>query len=181
MKELSFLMFLIAFAAISIAFLSRVFRLNPSKQAFFYIPDTSRFNIIWGFVFYTAYGLIIAKTAWLRWGFVALIALLMTYLVYLYALKSFLSGHYSPIASLLSKIVNFKLDAQKKLDKQLGDVKYSPEKALKIMGLAPFALQRPELLQKRLTMLKNLQSSMTVKHSYLAEIIKNLSSAFGIK
>ena len=180
MKELSFLMFLIALTAILVSFLSRLFRLNPARQVFFYIPDTARFNIIWGFVFYVAYGLIIAKNVWISGCFAALIVILLFYLVYLYALKSFLSGHYSPVAGILTQIINRKLDAQKILDKKLGE-KYSPEKSLKIMGLAQFALERPELLKKRLQMIKNLQSSMTIKHSYLSEIIRNLSASLNIK
>ena len=181
MKEFSFLMFLIAFAAILSAFFTRVFRLNPSKQVYFYIPDSQRFNITWGFIFYIAYGLIIAKTAWLRWGFAALIAVMMLYLIYLYTLKSFFAGHHSPISPLMIKIVNFKLNAQKRLDKDIGETKYSQEKALKIMGLAPFALRRPEMLNKRLQMLKNLQSSKTLKNPYLPEIIEKLASALDIK
>ncbi len=181
MKELSFLMFLIALTAIFSAFISNIFRLNPSKQVFFYFPDSSRFNIIWGFVFYAGYGLIIAQSLWLRIGFCGLIVLLLVYLTYLYMLKSFLSGHRILMQNLFAKIVSCKLDAQKELDRQLKWAPYTAAKAQKIMGLAPFALERPELLGKRLQMFKNLQSTMTIKHSYLNTVIKNLRNALNIK
>lgn len=181
MKELSFLMFIIAVTAILKAFIDRIFKLNPDKRVFFYIPDTARFNIIWGFVFYAGYGFIISKTPFLRIGFGIVILSMVLYLIYLYALKGFLSGHYGMLTGLLGKIVNIQLDAQKKLDKQLNDAKYSKEKALKMMGLAPFAAKQQDLLQKRLQVLKNLQSSMRIKHSYLGAVIQNLKNALDIK
>lgn len=181
MKELSFLMFVIAVTAILKAFIDRIFKLNPSRRVFFYIPDSARFNIIWGFVFYAGYGFIIAKTPFLRIGFGLVILSMFFYLGYQYALKGFLSGHYGILTGLLGKIINLKLDAQKILDKQLGEPKYSKEKALKMMGLSPFAAQHPDLLQKRLQMLKNLQSTMRIKHSYLGAVIQNLKNALDIK
>lgn len=181
MKELSFLMFVIAVTVILKIFIDRIFKLNPGRRVFFYIPDTARLNVTWGFIFYAGYGLIIAKSPFLRIGFGVVIAAMFFYLAYLYALKGFLAGHYGMLIGLLGKIVAFKLDAQKILDKQLNEPKYSKEKALKMMGLAPFAAQQPDLLQKRLQMLKNLQSSMRVKHSYLGTVIQNLKSALDIK
>lgn len=177
MKELSFLMFLIALAAIFIAFCNRVLKLNPRKQVYFYIPDTARFNIIWGFVFYASYGVLIAKTAWLKAAFAIFIALLMLYLGYLYAMKNFLSGHYTPLSSILEKIIISKLDAQKKTDIKIGDTAYLPSKSLKILGLPAFAADRPEMIQKKINMLKKLQSSMKIRHSYLATIIKKVTKS----
>ena len=83
--------------------------------------------------------------------------------------------------NLFAKIVSCKLDAQKELDRQLKWAPYTAAKAQKIMGLAPFALERPELLGKRLQMFQNLQSTMTIKHSYLNTVIKNLRNALNIK
>ncbi len=177
MKELSFLMFLIALAAIFIAFCNRVLKLNPRKQVYFYIPDTARFNVIWGFVFYAAYGILIAKTTWLRLSFAVFIALLFIYLFYLYAMKGFLAGHYTSLSSILEKIIISKLDAQKKLDIKIGDTDYLSVKSLKILGLPAFAAERPEMVQKKLNMLKKLQSSMKVRHSYLTTIIKKIAKS----
>lgn len=181
MKELSFLMFVIALTVILKIFIDRIFKLNSGRRVFFYIPDSARFNVIWGFIFYAGYGFIIAKSSFLRIGFGIVIVALFLYLAYLYAFKGFLSGHYGMLTGVLGKIAARKLDAQKILDKQLNEPKYSKEKALKMMGLAPFAAQQPELLQKRLQMLKNLQSSMRIKHSYLGTIIQNLKNALDIK
>ncbi|MDO4184504.1 MAG: hypothetical protein Q4D11_04630 [Rhodospirillales bacterium] len=177
MKELSFLMFLIALAAIFIAFCNRVLRLNPRKLVYFYIPDTARFNVIWGFMFYAAYGILIAKTLWLKIAFAVFIALLLMYLFYLYAMKNFLSGHYTPLSSVLEKIIITKLDAQKKLDIKIGDSSYLLVKSLKMLGLPAFAVDRPDMILKKINMLKKLQSSMQIRHSYLATIIKKLTKS----
>ena len=148
MKELSFLMFVIAVTVILKMFIDRVFKLNPGRRVFFYIPDSARFNVTWGFVFYAGYGFIIAKSSFLRIGFGIFIAVLFLYLIYLYAFKGFLSGRYGVLTGVLGKIAARKLDAQKILDKQLNEPKYSKEKALKMMGLAPFAAQQSSDAEK---------------------------------
>lgn len=180
MKELSFLMLLIAVTVILRIFIYRLFKLSPKGTIYFYFPDSSRFNIVWGFIFYAGYGFITGGF-WLRLAFGFLITGLTFYLMYLYLMKSFLSGHNTPINSFLAKVCTKKLDMQKESDKKYDDEKYSKEKALKVMGLASFALNSNDLLKKRLQFFKNLQSSMRIKHPYLGVLIKELARSLNIK
>lgn len=181
MKELSFLMFIIVFTALFKALIDRIFKLNANKRAFFYIPSSSRFNIVWGLIFYAGYGFIISKTDFLRLSFGILIILMFFYLVYLYVMKGFLFGHYKAIKKIMNKIIDFKLDEQKKTDNKLQEKIYSKEKSLQILGVPSWSINQPDLLQKRLQALQNLQTSNTVSNSYLNEIIKKLSSSLKIK
>ena len=48
-------------------------------------------------------------------------------------MKGFLFGHYKAIKKIMNKIIDFKLDEQKKTDNKLQEKIYSKEKSLQIL------------------------------------------------
>jgi hypothetical protein len=173
MKELSFLMLLIALIATGLAWAERALKLNQERYAAFYIPDVTRFNVVWGFIFYTGYGAIIAQKSWICYIFIILIVILFLYLIYLYAMRRFLLGNCAVCAHILKKVVLMKISKQQKIDNSLKNCKYPKEKALKMLGIPAFADGRAKLIQTRLEVLKNQNFS----HPYFDKLVKNIENS----
>ena len=175
MKELSFLMFLIAFTAILWTFCNKIFNLDQNKTVSLF-PSKAKFNLVWGFIFYTTYGLIIAKTLWLKIGFIILIAILFIYLFYMYLLKNFLNGKNIIFSKTITKILLWKIARQKQKDKVYKLKNYSINQILRILGLPTYAVEQAGLIVKRIEELKTIAEKQDFKQSYLTEIIKKLNT-----
>ncbi len=175
MKELSFLMFLIAFTAILWTFYNKIFHLDQNKTVSIF-PSKAKFNITWGFIFYATYGLIIAKITWLKIGFVCIITILSTYLLYIYLLKNFLNGKNIIFSNTITKILLWKITRQQQNDKIYKIKQYSPEQTIHILGLPSYALEQKGLIRKRIDELKNIAEKQDFKQTYSIEIIKKLDN-----
>ena len=67
MKELSFLMFLVALLfGISVIVRSIMYGKHPDS-CYFYIPSQGMFNIIWGSIFYIGYGMLMYPETWVSY------------------------------------------------------------------------------------------------------------------
>lgn len=175
MKELSFLMFLIAISAILLTICNKLFRLDQSKTVSIF-PSKAKFNLAWGFIFYATYGLIIAKTFWLKTGFVCIIIILAAYLLYLYLLLNFLYNKPIFFRDLIRKILLWKFSRQQQKDKIYKLDRYSLEQTLRILGLPPFPAAQSGLITKRTEELKNISKKQDLSKTYLSEIIKKLDN-----
>ena len=175
MKELSFLMFLIAISAILLTICNKIFRLDQNKTISIF-PSKAKFNLAWGFIFYTTYGLIIAKTFWLKAGFVCIIIILAAYLLYLYLLLNFLYEKPVFFRDLIRKILLWKFSRQQQKDKIYKLDSYNLEQTLHILGLPPFPADQSGLIIKRTKELKALTEEQDFKKNYLIEIIKKLDN-----
>ncbi len=174
MKELSFLMFLIAFTAILWTFCNKIFRLDQSKTVSLF-PSKAKFNLSWGFIFYATYGLIIAKTVWLKIGFSVIIIILFIYLLYLYLLKNFVSGKNIAFSKTIGKIVLWKISRQQQKDKIYKIKQYTPEQTLHILGLPSYPVEQKGMIEKRVNTLKRLTEKQDLKQTYLIQIINKIS------
>lgn len=175
MKELSFLMFLIAFTAILWAFCNKIFNLDQNKTVSIF-PSKAKFNLVWGFIFYATYGLIIAKTFWLTIGFYCIILMLALYLLYIYLLKNFLIGKNIIFSKTITKILLWKIARQQQKDKVYKLKNYSINQILHILGLPSYAVEQAGLIVKRIEELKTIAEKQDFKQSYLIEIIKKLDN-----
>ena len=173
MKELSFLMLIVALLATGLAWAERALKINQKSQAAFYIPDVTRFNIVWGFIFYTGYGALISQKSWICYIVIILIVILFLYLIYLYAIQRFLLGRCAICTHILEKAVLMNISKQQKIDISLENCKYPKEKALKMLGIPVFADERAKLVQTRLETLKKLHLS----HPYFNNLVKNIEDA----
>ncbi len=158
-------MFVAAVVILTAALLKNIFHQNPHRN-FFYIPETTMLNIAWGMLFYAGYGLTISTTSLSRGLFGCLCLGLVCYLVYLYQIRRFFSGQKSLIT--LSHI-NKKINKQQNFDKLYSS--YSPQQALKILGLHLSALQNPETLPKRQKQLLDTALKQNLTHPYFAKMI----------
>lgn len=175
MKELSFLMFLIAFTAILWTLCNKIFNLDQNKTVSLF-PSKAKFNLVWGFIFYTTYGLIISKTLWLTIGFDCIIITLSLYLLYIYLLKNFLNGKNIIFSKTITKILLWKIARQKQKDKVYKLKNYSINQILRILGLPSYAVEQAGLIVKRIEELKIVAEKQDFKQSYLTEIIKKLNT-----
>lgn len=175
MKELSFLMFLIAFTAILWTLCNKIFNLDQNKTVSLF-PSKAKFNLVWGFIFYTTYGLIISKTLWLTIGFDCIIITLSLYLLYIYLLKNFLNGKNIIFSKTITKILLWKIARQKQKDKVYKLKNYSINQILRILGLPSYAVEQAGLIVKRIEELKTIAEKQDFKQSYLTEIIKKLNT-----
>ncbi|MBQ1612005.1 MAG: hypothetical protein II085_00875 [Alphaproteobacteria bacterium] len=173
MKELSFLMLLVALTVTGIAWICDFLKLDVKDKAVFYIPDRAKFNIVWGFVFYSTYGVMVAKYCAIGYVFVVLIAVLIGYLLYLYVLKKALSENKFVKFPIVQKIILHKIEHQKKFDKLSSEQKYTKNKALKMLGVSKFAYNRKDIIHERLDVLKK----CNFQHPYYKTMIKYLEEA----
>ena len=174
MKELSFLMFLIAITAILLTLCNKIFRLDQSKTVSLF-PSKAKFNLTWGFIFYATYGLIIAKTAWLKIGFICIIAILAAYLLYIYMLKNFLYGKNIIFTGSITKILLWKIARQQQNDKTYKVKQYNHEQILHLLGLPAYAFEQKGLISKRIEELKNIAGKQAFKQTHLIKIIDKIS------
>ena len=175
MKELSFLMFLIAITAILLTLCNKIFRLDQSKTVSIF-PSKAKFNLTWGFIFYATYGLIIAKTFCLKTGFVCIIIMLAAYLLYAYLLKNFLHGQKIIFENTIIKILLWKISRQQQKDQTYKTSKYNLEQTFHLLGLHPYPENQSGLITKKIADLKNIAEKQEFKQSYLTEIIKKLDN-----
>ena len=168
-------MFLIAFTAILWAFCNKIFNLDQNKTVSIF-PSKAKFNLVWGFIFYATYGLIIAKTLWLKIGFTIIIIMLALYLLYIYLLKNFLNNKNIIFTNTITKILLWKIARQEQKDKIYKLKNYSISQILHILGLPSYAIEQLGLITKRIEELKIIAEKQDIKQSYLIEIIKKLDN-----
>lgn len=135
MKELSFLMLIIAIITGLSVLLKNILHKDLENKTYFITPSTAYFNIAWGTLFYLGYGQLKTTSSILHNSFSFLIALTVVYLSYLYLLRRYLNGRKIFIFSpLFKKIITVQAVKQNILDKSL-NIPYSAEKSRKILGL----------------------------------------------
>ena len=175
MKELSFLMFMIGLFFGLTVLCRRITNPNHPDRAAFFIPSRMMFNLLWGSIFYIGYGILMFPDFWLRLCLSLLVAILLVYTLIMNNLKKKLLSPDTNISQRAKKIFDRAIEKQKLLDKNTKN--YSRRKAAKILGLAAYDLETPELINKRLTALENAKKQGQISNDYLNEIIKHIKQA----
>lgn len=175
MKELSFLMFLVALLfGISVIVRSIMYGKHPDSS-YFYIPSQGMFNIIWGSIFYIGYGMLMYPETWVSYVLGVGNGLLLFYAYFLLRVKKFLLSPEKKGAEYIRKYL------LKQLDKEQGREKkgegYSYKKCLKILGLPPYCEVDSQEFATRFEQLTRVEESGKLPHPYLKEIIKKIAEA----
>lgn len=165
MKELSLLMLVIAILIFSVMFLKNILHKNPHRN-FFFIPETTRFNIIWGMFFYLSYGFLTSNNFKLKSIFGIFAIILLFYIFYLYQLRRFFINKTSVVTTAL---IDNKIAQQKKFD--TNHPTYSSSQALKILGLHSSAITNPKIILSRFESLEKIYQSKKITNPYFLEMI----------
>lgn len=165
MKELSLLMLVVAIIILLTIFLKNIFY-KDSHRNFFFIPNTSNLNIIWGMIFYLGYGFLTTHNDNLKIIFAVLIIFSFFYAVYLHQLRRFFNDK-SSIAPLA--LINKKIMQQQSFDKN--NPIYSPSQALKILGLHTSCIKNSQIILPRFDSLNQTYQNQKNLNSYFLEMI----------
>lgn len=165
MKELSLLMLIIAILILSIMLLKNIFNKNPHRN-YFFIPETSRLNIIWGMIFYLGYGFLTTHNFNLKIIFGSFVIIFLFYITYLYQIRRFFANRSSIITPAL---INHKISQQQNFDKTHPD--YSTSQALKILGLHTSSIKSPEIILSKVESLNKIYQTKKIANPYFLEMI----------
>lgn len=174
MEALSLFMFAVTLA-LGLTFLASPLYREKANISYFSTPTKSTFNIAWGFLFFMFYGFLITKNGVLAYLFITIIGINIFYLIYLYSLNNFIEKGHSIFSFFIKKIINFKIEKQKKLDESLNE-KYSTTKALKILGVINYQLKlenAESIINQKYNFLKTLIDNKKINNTYLLTMLKN--------
>lgn len=179
MKELSFLMFMIGLIFGLSVFVRRLTSPYHPDRAVFGIPSRTTFNLLWGSIFYIAYGLLVYHHHGLRLTLGIIDGLLLGYTLFLLLLQHFILSPRMPVIKPLQNFLNRKISGQEKMDSLLPA--YTRSRALSVLGLPRYTDNDDPAVQLRLEALKSAQKSGKITNSYLNEIIKKTAAALASK
>lgn len=170
MKELSFLMFVIALLFGVMVLARHLTNPNHPERAVFFVPSRMLFNLLWGSIFYVGYGILMYPEPLIKIGLSILNGGLLSYTLILIALKKYLLAPQKAMPKLVKQFLEQRIASQKEIDKQ--NPHYTQRKALKILGLPPYTLENPDLIKERISVLHQ-QTSNNLKSEYLPTILEH--------
>ena len=179
MKELSFLMFMIGLIFGLSVFVRRLASSYHPDRAVFGIPSRTTFNLLWGSIFYIAYGILVYHHHGLRLTLGIIDGLLLGYTLFLLLLQHFILSSRTAVIKPLQKFLDRKVSGQKKMDSLLPA--YTRSRALSVLGLPRYTNNDDPAIQLRLEALKSAQKNGKITDSYLSEIIKKVTAALASK
>lgn len=145
--------------------LKDIFHKNPHRN-FFFIPETSKLNIVWGIIFYLGYGFLTAHNFTLKISFGVIVIISLFYVIHLYQLRRFFTNRASIITP---NLINKKIAQQQNFDKNHPN--YSPAQALKILGLHASTIKKPEVILSRVDSLNKIYQTKKITNSYFPKMI----------
>ena len=169
MKELSFLMFIIALLFGVMVLARHLTNPNHPDRTVFFIPSRMLFNVLWGSIFYIGYGILVYHDFHLRIGLSVLNGVVLGYTLFLIQVQKHLLHPEKPMPQYMSRFLEGRITAQQKIDEL--NHGYTIRKSLKILGLGPSAIDTPEIISQRITALKG-QQQHNLNTPYLELIIK---------
>ena len=179
MKELSFLMFMIGLIFGLSVFARRLASSYHPDRAVFSIPSRTTFNLLWGSIFYIAYGILVYHHHGLRLTLGIIDGLLLGYTLFLLLLQHFILSSRTAVIKPLQKFLDRKVSGQKKMDSLLPA--YTRSRALSVLGLPRYTGNDSPEVQLRLNALKSAQKAGKITNPYLDEIIKKVTAALASK
>lgn len=174
MKELAYLMFFLG-AGYAINLLVTSLMDKKTRKIYVSYPSSSKFNLLWGFLFYAGFAWLTTTTLYLKIALAVIILGLSLTLAHNYLLIRCLkkSGH-----SIYAKILQNKFSHQQLEDKTHNKA-YSQAEILTILGLEPNQANNPTLLSSRLQIYEQLASSP--QFAYAAEFHKKIRATLEAK
>ena len=174
MKELAYLMFFLG-AGYAINLLVTSWMDKKSRKIYVSYPSSSKFNLLWGFLFYAGFAWLTTTTLYLKIALAVIILGLSLTLAHNYLLIRCLkkSGH-----GIYAKILQNKFSRQQLEDKAHNKA-YSRAEILTILGLEPNQANNPTLLSSRLQIYEQLASSP--QFAYAAEFHKKIRATLAAK
>lgn len=174
MKELSFLMFMIALLFGVMVLARHLTNPNHPDRAVFFVPSRMLFNLLWGSIFYIGYGILMYPEPLIKIGLSILNGILLSYTLILISLKKYLLAPQKNMPKLVKQFLERRITAQQEVDKQTPH--YTQRKALKILGLAPYALENPDLIKERISILRQ-QAQNNLKSEYFPTILEHCENS----
>lgn len=168
MKELSFLMFVIALLFGLIVLTRRFTNPNHPDRAVFFVPSRMLFNLLWGSIFYVGYGILMYPDPWIKISLSVLNCILLAYTLLIIKIQKELLNPGKRMPAFLTKFLTRKIAEQEKLDENTPV--YTIRKALKILGLATYTPENKEQISQRLDILRR-QAAENLPAPYLKTII----------
>lgn len=169
MKELSFLMFMIALLFGVMVLARHLTNPNHPDRAVFFVPSRMLFNLLWGSIFYIGYGILMYPEPLIKIGLSILNGILLSYTLILISLKKYLLAPQKNMPKLVKQFLERRITAQQEVDKQTPV--YTIRKALKILGLAAYNPENKEQINQRLDILRR-QAAENLPAPYLKTIIR---------
>ena len=169
MKELSFLMFMIALLFGVMVLARHLTNPNHPDRAVFFVPSRMLFNLLWGSIFYIGYGILMYPEPLIKIGLSVLNGILLAYTLLIIKIQKELLNPGKKMPAFLAKFLTRKIAEQEKLDENAPH--YTIRKALKILGLAAYNPENKEQINQRLDILRR-QAAENLPAPYLKTIIR---------
>lgn len=170
MKELSLLMFLFGCGWVLAEFIGR-FSAQQTRKLHFYIPSTSQFNILWGFIFYMGFAALMVPKIYKVWPLLGILVLL-GFIIYYRGLRHNLLN---PQSVFYLKEINRRLVRQENGDARF-DTPYCRREALRVLGLPSGIESEDSQISERFDLLEKFLAKKP-EMPYLRQLIDKLRQA----
>ena len=170
MKELAYLMFFFFFFYAVNLFITS-FTTKKSRKIYVCYPSSSKFNLLWGFLFYAGFAWLTATSFYLKIALSVIILGLSLTLAHNYLLiRCFKkAGH-----GIYAKVLQHKFSHQQ-LEDTTYPQEYSPAEITKILGLSSGLANSSQLLSSRLQLFA--QIAQNSKFAYANEFYQKICPA----
>lgn len=169
MKELSFLMFIIALSFGVMVLARHLTNPNHANRTVFFIPSRMLFNVLWGSIFYIGYGILVYQDSYIQISLSVLNGVILGYTFFLIQIQKYLLHPERKMPIYISRFLEGRINAQQRIDE--ANQGYSVRKSLKILGLGPSAIENPTQIEQRLNALKG-QRGHNLNSAYFERIIE---------
>jgi len=175
MKELALLMFCVGCGYVLTQFAGYFCR-TKTRPLYFRIPSAASFNILWGFVFYTGFGILSTASLSLKFILGGFLLALLGCLV-----RQHLFGRYftKQTPRFVGRLLTRSLHRQHETDMKFNEP-YSRADALRLLGLPAALTDTDSRISKQISLLEKLNFPSEDK-AMLTDLLLQLRQALSLK
>ena len=168
MKELAYLMFFVGCGYVLNLFANTITN-KATRKIYIYYPSQAKFNLLWGFLFYTTFGWLMITSLYIKFVLSIIILGIAINLAHNYLLQKSIKNSGQ---GFYKKILQKKFRAQQAEDKA-HNAPSTQDEILKILGLPSNTLPNSPLILSRLNLYEKL--SQALNFTYASDFYKKIN------